>query len=108
MRGPPTWRPMVSIVELIGGFPHPRCAVARARSAAQEIDNLRGPSDAALMAACLALPAATTPVNPTGGPQDNARRDALDRSARDPIVFCQDYRCGHNVKLSAAQVDKWP
>lgn len=24
---------------------------------------------------------------------------------RDLIVFCQDYRCGHNVKLSAAQ---WP
>lgn len=27
---------------------------------------------------------------------------------RDLLVFCQDYRCGHNVKLSADLVDKWP
>ena len=27
---------------------------------------------------------------------------------RDVIVFCQDYRCSHNVKLPPAEVDKWP
>ncbi|WP_426608986.1 hypothetical protein [Bradyrhizobium sp. McL0616] len=27
---------------------------------------------------------------------------------RDLLVFCQDYKCSHNVKLSAAYVDRWP
>ncbi|WP_063958205.1 hypothetical protein [Bradyrhizobium manausense] len=24
------------------------------------------------------------------------------------IVFCEDYRCSHNVKLAAEYVDRWP
>jgi len=24
------------------------------------------------------------------------------------IVFCSDYRCSHNVKWPASEVDKWP
>ncbi|WP_426616341.1 hypothetical protein [Bradyrhizobium sp. McL0616] len=27
---------------------------------------------------------------------------------RDLLVFCQDYRCSRNVKLSAVYVDRWP
>jgi len=27
---------------------------------------------------------------------------------RDLLVFRQDYRCSHNVKLSAEYVDRWP
>jgi hypothetical protein len=26
---------------------------------------------------------------------------------RDLLVFCQDYRCSHNVKLLPDQVDRW-
>jgi hypothetical protein len=27
---------------------------------------------------------------------------------RDLLVFCQDYRCVHNVKLATDYVDRWP
>lgn len=45
---------------------------------------------------------------PDGRPLKITLGEMRSTGARDPIVFCQDYRCGHNVKLSAAQVDKWP
>jgi hypothetical protein len=27
---------------------------------------------------------------------------------RDLLVFCQDYRCSHNIKLDPSYVDRWP
>ncbi|MGY8685014.1 hypothetical protein Q2941_45820 [Bradyrhizobium sp. UFLA05-153] len=27
---------------------------------------------------------------------------------RDLLVFCEDYRCSHNLKLEPAYVDRWP
>ncbi|MCG2633024.1 hypothetical protein L6654_41420 [Bradyrhizobium sp. WYCCWR 13023] len=34
--------------------------------------------------------------------------DLRSTGVRDLIVFCQDYRCSHIIKLPAAYVDQWP
>jgi len=34
--------------------------------------------------------------------------DLRSTGVRDLIVFCQDYRCSHHVKLAADYVDRWP
>ncbi len=49
-----------------------------------------------------------TPTEADGRPVKITLGEMRATGVRDLIVFCQDYRCGHNVKLSADQVDKWP
>jgi hypothetical protein len=34
--------------------------------------------------------------------------ETRETGVRDPIVFCADYKCSHNIKLAPAVVDQWP
>jgi len=47
-------------------------------------------------------------TEPDGRPLKITLGDLRSTGVRDLIVFCQDYRCSHNVKLSAEYVDRWP
>ena len=46
-------------------------------------------------------------TEPDGRPLKITLGDLRSTGVRDLIVFCQDYRCSHNVKLSAEYVDRW-
>ena len=47
-------------------------------------------------------------TEPDGRPPKITLGDLRSTGVRDLIVFCQDYRCSHNVKLPAEYVDRWP
>ena len=47
-------------------------------------------------------------TEPDGRPLKITLGDLRSTGVRDLIVFCQDYRCSHNVKLPAEYVDRWP
>ena len=40
-------------------------------------------------------------------PEDHIRRER-ESGTRGLLVFCQDYKCGHNIKIPPEEVDKWP
>lgn len=44
------------------------------------------------------------PLNATAGPKKPEMRST---GASALTVFCKDYRCSHNVRWPAAEVDKW-
>ncbi|MGL3104781.1 hypothetical protein [Bradyrhizobium sp. BR 1432] len=41
------------------------------------------------------------------GEREGTLGELRSSGVRDLIAFCQDYRCGHRVKLSAMVVDEW-
>ncbi|WLA68568.1 hypothetical protein [Bradyrhizobium diazoefficiens] len=46
-------------------------------------------------------------TEPDGRPLKITFGDLRATGVRDLIVFCQDYRCSHNVKLATEYVDRW-
>ncbi|MDN4988843.1 hypothetical protein QY049_37490 [Bradyrhizobium sp. WYCCWR 13022] len=57
------------------------------------------------------MPRQTRHIDPTesdGRPLKITLGDLRSTGVRDLIVFCEDYRCSHNIKLSAEYVDRWP
>ena len=49
-----------------------------------------------------------TTTGADGRPVKITLGDLRSTGVRDLLVFCQDYRCSHNVRLSADYVDRWP
>ncbi|KRQ03320.1 hypothetical protein AOQ71_31855 [Bradyrhizobium manausense] len=49
-----------------------------------------------------------TPALPDGRPVKITLGQMRETGARGVIVFCEDYRCSHNVKLAPDVVDQWP
>ena len=47
-------------------------------------------------------------TEPDGRPVKITLGDLRSTGVRDLLVFCQDYRCSHNVRLPADYVDRWP
>lgn len=43
-----------------------------------------------------------------GRPRKITLGELRSTGVRDLLVFCADYRCSHNVRLSADYVDQWP
>ena len=41
-------------------------------------------------------------------PQKITLGEMRETGVRDLIVFCQDYKCSHNIKLEPVMVDQWP
>ena len=47
-------------------------------------------------------------TEPDGRPVKITLGELRATGVRDPLVFCQDYKCSHNVKLTTDYVDQWP
>jgi hypothetical protein len=49
-----------------------------------------------------------TPTHADGRPMKITFGEMRETGVRDLLVFCTDYRCGHDVTLVRAVVDRWP
>ena len=61
-----------------------------------------------MIAECADILAAKTRPTPDWRPLKITLAEMRATGVRSLRVYCADYRCGHNIKLEATDVDRWP